>query len=86
MKREREQVREPMIEPGNGDRDASDTLRVVLLALGVVLLVAALPLLFMSGVMGLMMGGGTATGMMGGLAVLVLVLGGAALTAGILRR
>lgn len=54
----------------------SDTLRIVLLALGVLLLVAALPLLLMSGMMGLLMGGaGGGTGFMGVLALLVLAAG-----------
>ncbi len=67
---------------GTERRGTGDSMRIVLIALGVVLLVAALPLLVMSGMMGLMMGGG-ATGMMGFLTLLVLATGMAALVAGI---
>lgn len=73
---------------GPGNRGANDTLRIVLIALGVVLLVAALPLLFMSVMMGMMMGAGMLGGMGGMMPVLtllVLAAGAAALTAGIRR-
>jgi hypothetical protein len=70
------------VEHGAGNQGASDVVGIVLIVLGVLLLVAALPLLFMSGMMGMMMGGG----MMGGLlAQLVLVAGVALLAAGIWR-
>lgn len=72
---------------GEGARGESDTLRIVLIALGVVLLVASLPLLFMSGMMGMMMGGaGGGTGFMGVLALLVLVGGVVALVSGVRLR
>jgi len=78
----------------------SDTTRIVLIALGVALLVAVLlPLLFMGGMMGAMMGGGMmGGGMMGGgqccggapwvmvgLLVLVVLLGGFLLELGLRR-
>ena len=68
----------------------TDTIRIVLIALGVALLVVVLlPLLFMSGMMGMMMGGGTCCGgapwLIGGLALLVLIAGAGLLVAGLRR-
>ena len=68
----------------------TDTIRIVLIALGVALLaVVLLPLLFMSGMMGMMMGGGTCCGgapwLIGGLALLVLIAGAGLLVAGLRR-
>lgn len=68
---------------GTGAADGPDALRIVLIALGVVLLVASLPLLFMGGMMGMMMGG---PGSMGILALLVLAAGAVILVIGIRRR
>jgi hypothetical protein len=79
----------------------SDTTRVVLIAVGVALLVSVVvPVLFLGGMMGTMMGGGMMPsgsmmgggGMIGagpwvmlGLAIVVLVAGGALLTVGLRR-
>lgn len=72
---------------GTAAPGASDTLRIVLIALGVLLLVAALPLLFMGGMMGLLMGGaGGGIGFMGVLTLLVLAAGVVALVADIRHR
>ncbi len=68
---------------GTGAPDGPDALRIVLIALGVVLLVASLPLLFMGGMMGMMIGG---PGFMGILALLVLAAGAVILVVGIRRR
>ena len=67
----------------------SDTTRMILIALGVALVVVIMvPVLFMGGMMGAMMGGGMMSGgawVMIGLVLLILVAGGAALTAGLRR-
>ena len=67
----------------------SDTTRMILIALAVALVVVILvPVLFMGGMMGAMMGGGMMSGgawVMIGLVLLILVAGGAALTAGLRR-
>lgn len=74
-------------EGGTTSHRTSGTVRIVLIALGVVLLVASLPLLFMSGMMGMMMGStGGGTWFMGVLSLLVLAAGVAALVAGIRHR
>lgn len=72
---------------GTRAQEASDTLRIALIALGVVLLIASLPLLFMSGIMGMMMGSaGGSTGFMGVLSLLVLAAGTVALVVGVRLR
>lgn len=68
-----------------GSPRMSDTTRTVLIALGVALLVVVLaPLLFMSGMMGTMMGGGF--WLIGAMVLLVLVAGAVLLTVGVARR
>lgn len=64
----------------------NETTRTVLIALGVTLLVIVIvPLLFMAGMMGGMMNGGTGW-IMGSLVVLVLVAGTVAIVIGIGQR
>ena len=61
--------------------------RIVLIALGVALLALVfMPLLFMSGMMGMMMGGGGMNWGVGGLTLLVLLAGVALIAAGLLRH
>ena len=61
--------------------------RIVLIALGVALLARVfIPLLFMSGMMGMMMGGGAMTSGMGGLALLVLLAGVTLVAVGLRRQ
>ncbi len=66
----------------------SDTTRILLIAIGVALLVITfVPLLFMGGMMGAMMGGqccaGGAPWVMVSLTLLILLVGGALLVAGL---